>query len=156
MTTPITEHDPRYVSSNDRRVVLRAFAGVDASVDMGGWIDDDHEAFEAAVRHRLRDVANLARVQIVINDSRGTIVIDHTPTAGKHSCSNDPEVARRCGRLARARAKRCSTCRDASDPALLRTAIKACLGCGNLIDYYSCAPGYCVLCAHDPCWVKVS
>jgi hypothetical protein len=76
MTTPITGHDPRYVSSNDRRVVLRAFAGADASVDMGGWIDDDHEAFEAAVRHRLRDVANLARVQIVINDGRQALMLE--------------------------------------------------------------------------------
>jgi hypothetical protein len=157
MTTPITGDDPRYVSSSDRRVVLRAWAGADAAVDMGGWIDDDHEAFEAAVRHRLKDVANLARVQIVINDERGTIVVDHAPApAGPCTCTDPAERARH-RRRAKARASKCLTCRPRpTGYGEGKEGISACLGCGVLIGYHSCAPGYCVLCAHDPCWVKVS
>jgi hypothetical protein len=47
----------------------------------------------------------------------------------------------------------CTTCRDrhlegGREP-------KPCLECGELTAYYSCAPGYCSLCAHDPRWVSL-
>lgn len=61
-------------------------------------------------------------------------------------------------RQALAKAARCSTCRKGSTgkygAPMYRT--EPCIGCQKPIDYYSCAPGYCVACAHDPCWKPVT
>lgn len=55
-----------------------------------------------------------------------------------------------------AKARSCTTCREHRDPRGHKFAKpEPCLGCKRVIDYYSCAPGYCVACAHDPCWVSV-
>lgn len=80
------------------------------------------------------------------------------PAPTREPDCTDPAHRRR----ALARARRCYTCRkDPPDgggyggygsPA---DGIRQCLGCDRLIGYYSCAPGYCVACAHDPCWVPV-
>jgi hypothetical protein len=65
----------------------------------------------------------------------------------------------RARRNAMARARRCFTCRR-RDPmgglGVAKDGISGCLGCGELIGYYSCAPGYCVACAHDPRWVSLA
>lgn len=45
--------DQRYVDHDDDRAVLRAWAGPDLTLPMGGWMDDDRDAFEAAVRREL-------------------------------------------------------------------------------------------------------
>lgn len=61
-------------------------------------------------------------------------------------------------RRALARARRCTTCRKEPGYAEYGSPAyrdMACLGCGRVIHYYSCAPGSCVACAHDPCWVPV-
>lgn len=65
------------------------------------------------------------------------------------------EQQRRARRLALQRARRCTTCRcwqDLRD----RKSNEPCLGCGDPLDYYTCSPGYCRACAHDPGWVKLS
>lgn len=48
MTT--TRFDRRYVTSDDPHAVLRAWGGPDATMDMGGWTDEDRAAFETAVQ----------------------------------------------------------------------------------------------------------
>ncbi len=55
-------------------------------------------------------------------------------------------------RRALARARKCSTCRR---DTIAWGELDGCIGCGELIDYLSCSPGYCSPCAHDPCWVPV-
>lgn len=70
---------------------------------------------------------------------------------------NDCPDKKRHRRTALARARRCTTCKKGpcgwGEP---RDGISDCIGCGELIGYYSCSPGYCVACAHDPCWVPLS
>lgn len=63
-----------------------------------------------------------------------------------------PAEARRARRLALQRARRCYTCRVGVRDREAKE--DACVGCGELIGYYSCAPGYCRACAHDPSWVS--
>lgn len=79
-----------------------------------------------------------------------------TPTAAtapvRRADCEDPTHRRR----AYARARRCTTCRKGpTGYGSPKDGVSACLGCGTLIGYYSCAPGSCVACAHDPCWVPV-
>ena len=45
-------NDSRYVCSNDPRAVLRAWAY--STMDMGGWTDDDEDAFIEAVEDEHR------------------------------------------------------------------------------------------------------
>lgn len=45
----ITCHDHRYVQSTDDRAVLRAWAGYEANMDMGGWTDGNEGDFRKAV-----------------------------------------------------------------------------------------------------------
>jgi len=52
------------------------------------------------------------------------------------------------------RAGGCATCTDGVKRAL-REKPDPCIGCGESIDYFSCAPGYCAMCAHDPCWRSI-
>ena len=52
------------------------------------------------------------------------------------------------------RAAACTTCSDADGRE--DHPVEPCIDCGVPIAYYSCAPGRCVLCAHDPCWVPFS
>ncbi len=42
--------DPRYVASDDPRAILRAWGGEDATMDMGGWPDEDEDAFREAMQ----------------------------------------------------------------------------------------------------------
>lgn len=58
---------------------------------------------------------------------------------------------RKCRRLALARANKCRTCRS-SDP-IGREA--SCIGCGTPTSSWTCVPGYCRVCSHDPRWLKV-
>lgn len=55
-------------------------------------------------------------------------------------------------RKALARAHRCTTCRE---PPATERPPEPCLGCGEPIAYWTCAPGYCRACAHDPCWHRI-
>lgn len=50
-------------------------------------------------------------------------------------------------------ARDCATC--SSDDETDRCLGKTCLECGESMDRWSCAPGYCQLCAHDPRWVSL-
>jgi len=50
-------------------------------------------------------------------------------------------------------ARRCYTCRSSRQGEV---SPFQCLGCERTVDYYSCAPGYCRDCAHDPCWEPVA
>jgi len=45
-------NDPRYVSSDDPRAVLKAWGW--GTMDMGGWTDDDEDAFIEAVEDEHR------------------------------------------------------------------------------------------------------
>lgn len=58
--------------------------------------------------------------------------------------------------VARERADRCFTCCSGVARGGRTGGADTCLGCDAVVAYYSCAPGYCVLCAHDPCWVTVA
>jgi hypothetical protein len=51
-------------------------------------------------------------------------------------------------RRALARARKCSTC-SPRGPDVQRLE---CLQCGEAVDHFTCVPGYCRVCAHDPCW----
>lgn len=74
-------------------------------------------------------------------------------TTIEHSCpAEDAATRARHRRRARARAAKCSTCSRGGSPMFPSAT---CIGCKELISYYSCAPGYCMLCAHDPCWMPV-
>lgn len=76
-----------------------------------------------------------------------------TPRRARRAFCAEPGHRRR----ALARARRCATCRQdgAGGYGSPKDGISACLGCGTLIGYYSCMPGSCVACAHDPCWAPV-
>lgn len=45
-----TRSDARYVGSDDPHAVLVAWGGSELTLDMGGWLDGDIDAFDAAVR----------------------------------------------------------------------------------------------------------
>ncbi len=98
------------------------------------------------------------------------------PNENKHDCSGDSneclashfgpcdcaEPSRRLRSEAIVAAARCGTCSrikpDGPVPHDLDTGAqpKPCLGkCTREISYYSCAPGYCRICAHDPRWVSI-
>lgn len=74
------------------------------------------------------------------------------------ACAKTEPAARAAHRRrAQRRADRCATCRDGVTHGGRTGGASPCLGgCGAAVVYYSCSPGYCVLCAHDPCWVRIT
>lgn len=69
----------------------------------------------------------------------------------------EPDVRIAHRRVAERRAGRCFTCLDGRTKGQRIGGAEPCFGgCGAVVDYYSCSPGYCVLCAHDPCWVCIA
>ena len=59
-------YDDRFVDSDDPRAVLRAWGGDEGTIDMGGWTDDDGEAFEEVIRIELKRQGLHAPSRIVI------------------------------------------------------------------------------------------
>jgi hypothetical protein len=66
---PTPKIDPRYVASDDPRARLRAYAGSDGSMDMGGWTDLDRAAFEEAVQAESIRGAGARLTRIIIEET---------------------------------------------------------------------------------------
>lgn len=80
-------------------------------------------------------------------------------TGGERQVAGEPDLRdRRCpdpvahGRAANKAQAECVTCRVVEHG---EKKMEPCIGCKTPIDYFSCSPGYCRLCAHDPCWQPV-
>jgi len=77
-------NDERYTSQTDERAVLFAWAGrndMNCSLPMGGWLDDDSDAFLQAVRQQHIDDIGHAIPYISIVDADGDEVDSHSEPA---------------------------------------------------------------------------